>query len=519
MIQSGTTLTIGHILEENARRFGDDPAVLCGDSTRTHRELFSNGCRLAAALEGLGMRKQDRIAVMSMNNLEFIEAYVAGWTAGYVVATVNFRLALPEIIWILNDIAPRVLLIEDQYAAMIPAIREQVAAIETVVVIGAGAPDALEYSALLAGAPYDMPKARAAEDDVASLIYTSGTTGRPKGCIMGQREMAFNTQVLVPSMGNNPGDRFLCVMPLFHIGGMSIALCMLANGGAVIVHRQFDSAQVIASLEADRITHTLLAPTMVHMVLQSPGVDQRDYSALRMIIYSAAPMPTTVLRSGMAVFGQVFLQMLGSSEGCSIGWLPMNMHRPDGSEVEQQRLASTGFPYRFTAIRIVDEDGNDCPVGEVGEVVLKSPVMFRGYWNNSAATLESIRDGWYFSGDVGRFDKEGYLYLVDRKKDMIISGGENIYSREVEEALLQHPAVSEVAVIGRPDEQWGETVCAVVVLAPGKTATQDELIAHSRTLIASYKKPKDVVFVTELPKVASGKIDKKILRADHGGGS
>lgn len=519
MIQSGTPLTIGHILENNARRFGDDPALVCGDQTRTHRELFQNGCRLATALERLGMRKQDRMAVLSMNNLEFIEAYVAGWTAGFVVATVNFRLALPEIVWILNDIAPRVLLIEDQYAALIPALREQVRTIEAVVVIGAGAPDAIAYSELLADVPDGRPIARAAEDDVASLIYTSGTTGRPKGCIMGQREMAFNTQVLVPSMGNNPGDRFLCVMPLFHIGGMAIALGILANGGTVHVHRQFDAAEVVASLEANRITHTLLAPTMVHMVLQTPGVEQRDYSALRMIIYSAAPMPTTVLRKGMSIFGQVFLQMLGSSEGCSIGWLPMNMHRPDGTPAEQQRLASTGFPYFFTAVRIVDEDGNDCPVGGVGEVVLKSPVMFRGYWNNSAATLEAIRDGWYFSGDVGRFDDEGYLYLVDRKKDMIISGGENIYSREVEEALLQHPAVSEVAVIGRPDEQWGETVCAVVVLAPGKAATQEELIAHSRTLIAGYKKPKDVIFVTELPKVASGKIDKKILRADHGGGN
>jgi acyl-CoA synthetase (AMP-forming)/AMP-acid ligase II len=293
---------------------------------------------------------------------------------------------------------------------------------------------------------------------------------------------------------------------------------MLANGGSVFVHRQFDPAAVIASLEQDGITHTLMAPTMVHMMLQVPGVEQRDYSALRMIIYSAAPMPTTVLRRGMAVFGQVFLQMLGSSEGCSIGWLPMNMHRPDGTPAEQQRLASTGFPYRFTAVRIVDDNERDCAVGEIGEVVLKSPVMFRGYWNNSPATLEAIRDGWYFSGDAGRFDEDGYLYLVDRKKDMIISGGENIYSREVEEALLQHPAVSEAAVIGRPDEQWGETVCAVVVLAPGTLVTPEELIAHTRSLIASFKKPKDVVFVTELPKIASGKIDKKLLRAEHGGG-
>ncbi len=516
MIQSGNPLTIAQIFEDNARRIGNDVAVICGDEQRTHKELFLNGCRLAAALEALGMRKQDRMAVLSMNNLEFIEAYVAGWTAGYVVATVNFRLALPEIIWILNDISPKILLIESQYSAMLPAIREKVVAIEAVVVIAGEAPGEHGYDALLAGAGNNMPSTRAREDDVASLIYTSGTTGRPKGCIMGQRENAFNTQVLVPSMGNNPGDRFLCVMPLFHIGAMAIALCMLANGGTVFVQRQFDAAEVVKSLDEHAITHTLLAPTMVHMVLQQADVDQRSYSALRTIIYSAAPMPSNVLRRGIAVFGPIFLQMLGSSEASSIAWLPMNMHRPDGTEAERRRLASTGVPYRFTGVRIVDETGKDCPVGEAGELILKSPVMFRGYWNNTIATLEAIRDGWYYSGDVGRFDEDGYLYLVDRKKDMIISGGENIYPREVEEALLQHPAVSEVAVIGRQDETWGETVCAVVVLTADSAASQDDLVAHCRSLIASYKKPRDILFVTELPKVASGKIDKKILRAAYG---
>lgn len=516
MMLPGAEMTIGRILEDNARRIADDPAVVCGDERRTHGELFRRGGRLAAGLEAMGMRKQDRMVVLSMNNIEFIEAYVAGWTAGYVVATVNFRLALPEIIWIMKDIAPRVMMIELQYAAMIPDIRREVACIETVIVIGGTAEGALTFESVIADAPADMPGTRATESDVASLIYTSGTTGRPKGCIMGQRENAINTQVLITSMGNIPGDRFLCVMPLFHIGAMVIALANLANGGTVHVHRQFEPAAVVASFVNDGINQVLLAPTMVHMILQEPDVAQHSYASLRAIVYSAAPMPSNVLRRGMEVFGPVFLQMLGSSEGSSIAWLPMNMHRPQGTAAEQRRLNSTGVPFRVTEIRIVDDVGKECPAGTVGEVVLRSPVMFRGYWNNSPATLEAIRDGWYFSGDVGYFDEDGYLYLVDRKKDMIISGGENIYSREVEEALLQHPAVSEVAVIGRPDEAWGETVCAIVVLNDGAQADEGELIEHSRTLIASYKKPRDVVFVSELPKLVSGKVDKKVLRDAYG---
>jgi acyl-CoA synthetase (AMP-forming)/AMP-acid ligase II len=320
--------------------------------------------------------------------------------------------------------------------------------------------------------------------------------------------------VLAQAQASTAEDSFLCVMPLFHIGGMSLALTVLAKGGTVYLHRQFDPAEVFKCIERDRITQILLAPTMVQMLLEHPAVDNHDLTSIKTIIYSAAPMPTPVLRRGIARFGRVFLQMMGSSENCSIAFLPRSLHRPDGTAKEQERLLSVGFPYPGVGIRIVDDEGRDCPVNQPGEVALKSPVMFRGYWNNSIATTEAVRDGWYYSGDVGRFDEDGYLYLVDRKKDMIISGGENIYSREVEEAIVQHPAVFEVAVIGLPDETWGETVCAVVVLAAGASATEAELIEHTRSLIASYKKPRTIRFVPGLPKVASGKVDKKMLRAE-----
>ena len=515
MLQFGEPLTLGRVFEKNAHRLADEPALKCGSETRTHGQLYANGCRLAAALEGLGMCKQDRMAVLSMNNIEFVEAYVAGWTAGYIVATVNFRLALPEIIAILNDIAPRVLLIEVQYTGMIRDIRQAVQSISDIIVIDGDAPDAHSYAELLLNAPADAPSTRSTDDDVASLIYTSGTTGRAKGCILGQRESAFNMFVLPQSMACAPGDRFLCVMPLFHIGAMAVALSVLAYGGAVIIERQFDPASAVEALAQERITHVLFAPTMVQMVLEQPRIADSSYPDLRMIMYSAAPMPSTVLRRGMKLLGPVFVQLMGSSEGCAMTWLPMIMHRPDGTEAEQRRLLSIGTPFAGVDIRIVDEHGKNCPTGEPGEVALRSPIMFRGYWNNSAATLEAIRDGWFFSGDIGQMDEDGYIYLVDRKKDMIISGGENIYSREVEEAALQHSAVSEVAVIGLPDDQWGEIVCAIVVPASGETLTLELLAAHCQTLIASYKKPRRLVFVDELPKMVSGKVDKKALRAAY----
>lgn len=516
MIRPGHDMTVGQLFAANAHYFPNEPAVVLADETRTHAELYRRGCRFASAVAELGLRKQDRIAIISTNNIEFIETYVGAWSSGFVVATVNFRLALAEWLYILNDLAPRMLVIEAQYIEHLPALRAGVSAIEHVVVIGGEAGDAHSFAALIDGAPSDAPPFTPGEDDIAALMYTSGTTGRPKGCIMGQREVAFNPQLLCQVQGNLNGDRFLCVMPLFHIGGMAIGMSVLAKGGTVIVHRQFDPAAVIDALERDRITMVLMAPTMVQMVLDHPSIAGRDFSALRMIVYSAAPMPTTVLRRGIAVFGNVFVQMLGSTEGVSITYLPQAMHRPDGTPEEQAKLLSVGIPFPNVALRVVDEEGRDRPVGEPGEVILRGPTMFRGYWNNTIATIESLRDGWYYSGDVGRFDDEGYLYLVDRKKDMIISGGENIYSREVEEAVLTHPAVSEVAVIGRPDETWGETVCAVVVAMPGATVTEAEIIEHSRGRIASYKKPRDVVFVSALPKLVSGKVDKKVLRDQHG---
>jgi acyl-CoA synthetase (AMP-forming)/AMP-acid ligase II len=505
-------LTLADLLETNARHYGYEPAYVCGERRLTHAQVLERARRLGSALHRAGLQRQDRVAILAMNCLEYMETYSAGWLNGFIVATVNFRLAAPEIAWIINNSSPKLLIFEAQYAAVIERLRPELKSVETYVCIGEGAPDwAQSYEAFVAGGDPAGPPFRAREEDLACIIHTSGTTGRPKGCMLGQREMRLWGLVMSGEQRSGPGDRLLLVMPLFHVGALGVGIGQHFRGGTIHLHRQFDPAAMLAAIERERISIIHVAPTMVQMLLALPDIEQTDVSSLHTVLYAAAPMPGPVLKRGLEIFGNVFMQYYGQTEVIGTT-LFKEHHRPDGDARDRARLMSVGLPFANTLVRIVDDAGCDCALGTPGEILMKSTMMFRGYWNNDAATLETIRDGWCHTGDVGKFDDQGFLYLVDRKKDMIISGGENIYSREVEEAVLQHPAVSEVAVIGVPDAKWGEAVCAVVVLKPGIAATEAELIEHTRTLIASYKKPRSVRFVSELPKMPSGKVSKLELR-------
>jgi acyl-CoA synthetase (AMP-forming)/AMP-acid ligase II len=424
---------------------------------------------------------------------------------------VNYRLAAPEMAYIINDSSPRVLFFEAQYLPVIEQLRAQLPSVETYVCMGGSATWACSYDDFMAQGDPVGCSYRAQEDDIACLIYTSGTTGKPKGCILGQREMRAMAQCMSVETRSGPGDRILLVMPLFHIGATAMQLGIHFRGGAVVLHRQFDPEQLLKAVHHDGITILHLAPTLVQMALDHPAVATTDFSSVQTLVYSAAAMPLPLLKRAMDKLGNIFVNLYGQTEVFSSGLL-REQHRPNGSEREKQWLTSVGQPFPNTLVRIVDDQGNICPSGTPGEIVVKSVAMARGYWNNHAATLDTFRDGWCHTGDVGVFDADGMLYLVDRKKDVIISGGENIYSREVEDAVLTHPAVSECAVIGMPDAKWGETVCAVVVFRPGQQASAEAIIDHTKTLIASYKKPKQVRVVAAIPKMPTGKIDKKALR-------
>jgi len=509
--QDYTPTTAGSILHFNALHYPDGIAADFGDCRRTYRELHDRGCKLAAAFEACGVRRRDRVAVLSRNTVEFFEIYAAGWLGGATIATVNYRLAPAEMAFIIEDSAPTLLIFEAHYLETVAALRPSLRSVQRYVCIGASTDWAQDYEQFLSQATRDEPLGRPRPEDPAVLIYTSGTTGRPKGCIHtfgGLGEMARTMAYVQPAPFQ---DKFLIVMPMFHIGGLGVSLTHFALGGTCLVHREFNVEAVLDTIERERVGITLLAPTMIQMVLDHERCATADLSSLHTLIYSASPMPSNTLRKGLDRFGPIFVQYYGQTEAIH-SYLPRHLHRLDGSPEDQARLLSAGLPQPGISLRVVDEQWQDVEAGEPGELLSRSACASIGYWNASAATAETYRDGWIATGDIARMDERGFITIVDRKKDMIISGGENIYSREVEEALVSHTAVAEAAVVGISDPVWGEAVCAIVRVADGQEISEEQLIAHSRSRIASYKKPKSVLFVEQMPKLVSGKIDKMALR-------
>jgi acyl-CoA synthetase (AMP-forming)/AMP-acid ligase II len=504
--------TLGDLITRAARFSPDDVALVQGDRRFTHGQHLQRARRLASALHRAGCGRQDRVAVLAMNCTEYAEAFSAAWLSGYILSTVNFRLAPPEIAWVLGDTAPRALVFEAQYAEVVAGLKDALPSIEIFVCIG-DAPDwAVGYEAFLAtGDPAGEPL-ESRPEDIAHIIYTSGTTGRPKGVMRSHRAELAMGECVCLAMDVRPRGRMLEVMPMFHAGAQSSMLAQMWRGGEIHIHRAFDPAAVLKAIETEKITHLHLVPLMVQALVDHPGFDDHDVSSVETILYAAAPMPVPVLRRALARFGPVFVNAWGQTEGTGTA-LPKHLHAVDGPMVEL--LGSIGNAYPLTQVRIVGDDGRDCAVGEVGELWIRGEAVMTGYWNNTAATLEAFHDGWLKTGDMGRFDACERVFLVDRKKDMIISGGENIYSQEVERAIAEHPAVAQVAVIGAPDEKWGEAVVAAVILHPGAQASAADLITHTAGLIASYKKPKQVLFLDAFPTLPSGKVNKVALRALH----
>ncbi|HEV8312249.1 MAG TPA: long-chain-fatty-acid--CoA ligase [Burkholderiaceae bacterium] len=501
------------VIARNAALYPDAVHSVCEGRRLGFRQFAERVRRLTSGLYGLGLRHQDRVAILAMNCSEYLEVFGAAEWSGFVAATVNWRLAAPEIAYVLRDAAPRVLIFESQYAAMVDSLRADLPGIAHWVCIGAEVPAwAQPYEAVLADGDPEGAPLRAAPDDLLCLIYTSGTTGRPKGCMLTQHAHAFMADQSAAYQAMLPGDRALVIAPLFHVGARSQQLPMHLRGGSVVLLRRFDAAEVLRTIEAQRITHVHMVPTMVQGVLDLPDHERYDTSSLKCIIYAAAPMPVPVLRRAIARFGRILVNGWGLTEGGNGAMLPQHLHRLDGTPEDVARLASVGQPTGGPELIVADDEGRELPRGQVGELLMRSASNMAGYWNNHPATIETLRGGWLRSGDLGRMDDEGFVFLVDRKKDMIISGGENVYCREVEEALIEHAGLADVAVIGVANARWGEAVKAVVVRAPGSGVTEAELIAHCKRLIAGYKCPKSVDFIDALPRLPSGKVSKVELR-------
>lgn len=508
-------MILGDLLARHARHDGGKTALVFEDRRYTHAEFLARVYGLANFLVARGLRRQDRVAVLARNCNEYLEAFGAGEVSGFITVNLNHRLSPRELVEIAKDCTPSVLIFAAEFADAARVIADAVPEILCRIALDAPVDGAETYEAALAASPSSAPALRAQPDDIAYLIYTSGTTGRPKGVMIDHHAMLEAARIQAQNGTVQADAVSLIVMPLFHIGAKIEHMTFSFLGGTIVLHRSFEPKEVLASIVAKRITCAHFAPVMIQRLLEEKDLSAYDLASLRNVHYASAPMPVPLLRRALAHFGPIFTQVYGMTECVTISTLTAAQHRPEGSALDLRRLASAGQPLLGCEVKVVRPDGTECAPGEIGEVVAKTAAVMRGYWNNHAATIETLRDGWMHTKDLGFFDEDCYLFIVDRLKDMIISGGENIYSWEVEEALRAHPAVEEASVIGVPDPEWGEAVKACVVLRAGRTAAEDELIAHCKAKLASYKKPRSIDFVAALPRLFNGKIDKKALRAAY----
>ncbi len=498
---------LGELTRRNVRLRAGAPAIVFEGRTLTHRQFGERAFRLAHALVALGVGPGDRVAVLAQNCPEYMEAYAAAELGGWTTVTVNYRLTPSEISYILADSAPKALIAEaDLLARVEPAAQGALAHILT---IGEGG----SYEQALAGAAPADARMPVGPDATAFLIYTSGTTGRPKGVMLSHGGQMQSARISALEGQVRPTDRFVLVMPLYHIGARNLWLMNSLFGCPIILHRAFRPTEFMASVRDHLATATLLAPTMLNDLLDAGG-SRATLPSLRKIIYSAAPMPERLLRRAIAAFGPIFTQVYGMTEsggpGCT---LHAHQHVVEGPAEAVRRLRSAGQPMIGCDVETRRPDGSPCAVGEPGEIVIRSDALMTGYWRNEAATRETLRGGFLHTGDIGEIDAHGFVYVVDRLKEMIVSGGENIYSREVENALMGHPGVLEAAVVGAPDPRWGEAVVAFVVKRPGHDVTSEAIIEHCRQAIAAYKRPREVRFIGALPKLPNGKVEKFKLRA------
>lgn len=513
--------TIAEAVRRHAAATPHAIAFTFGEEQLDFAALDSGGNRAAQALIAAGVRKGDRVAYLGKNHHLYFEALLGALKLGAVMTPVNWRLAVPELVYVLNDSQARVLFVGEGFADTVSRAWPDLRHVEAIVGIDVGGASdgdgALpDYRAWRDAHEAVDPHGDGAGDDAAIQLYTSGTTGHPKGAVLSNRSILASRADEADKLDwqkSEPGEVTLLAMPSFHISGTGTGLGTMIAGTESIILAEYDPARALDLIEAYNISKIFMVPAAIRIMLNHPRVAEVDFSRLKYITYGASPIPLDLMRAAMDRFGCGFVQMYGMTETSgTIVTLNPEDHVPEGSP----RMRSVGKPLPGVEIRIIDRDGNVLPPREVGEISTRSVKTMTGYWNNPAATTAVIdEDGWLRTGDAGYLDEDGYLFIHDRVKDMIISGGENVYPAEVENALYSHPLVDDVAVIGVPDEKWGEAVKACVVLKPGATLTEAELIAHARHHIAGYKCPKSVDFIEALPRNASGKVLRRELRAPY----
>ncbi len=498
---------IGLFLAKRARLDPDRTGLVFQGQTLSFRDWNVRSNRAAHAFAGLGVRQGDRVGVLMANSVEFLECFFGLAKIGAIVVPLNWRLTPPEIEFIANDAGICALAYHAEYAPAVAALRGRIPAQHYIAAGDASAGDH-SYAALTAAASDAEPPPAGADNDPLVIMFTSGTTGKPKGAVLTHGNLFYDSCTVAFSTDWRWGDRVLVALPLFHIGALIDVVIDVHVGSTTVLMKAFEPAEFLRTLQDQKINSFLAVPAMLHFMLQLPTIGAFDLSSVRWALCGTAPVPVPLIRA-WTQHGIAIQQVYGLTE-CSGGAAVLSAERA------LDKVGSTGLPMFHTDIRVVDSSGQDAAPGEIGEIIIRGPHVMREYWNNPQASAETVREGWLHSGDLGRFDDEGFLYLLERKKDMVISGGENIYPAEVESVLGELTQCAEVAAIGMPDPVWGEAVCAVVRLKQGQSLTLGEVVAHCSGKLGKYKIPKKLVLTEEpLPRTPTGKLLKRVLREKY----
>jgi len=505
-------MSLGYMLRRIAEEKGGREGVIFQDCRLTYGEFNSRVNRVANTVKSLGIKKGDRVAILMFNSHQYMEVYFAMAKLGVILVTLNYRLVGKELQYILDDSTPTLLFLGEEFIETISSIRHSLPYIRHYVLIGEKTnADIPNYEAFLGQYQDHEPEEKININDEQLIIYTSGTTGYPKGVLITHSNTLWtclNQILFFKDLSDK--DSTLVVAPLYHCGAQNdLTMPIFQVGGKIVIMRHVEPLKVLEIIQKERITTALLLPTLLHMMFQISNLDDYDLSSLRYVVTGGGPLPEVTMEKFYKKMGFHVCQGFGLTEGTAVtSTIPM--------EYGYIKKGSVGKPLFYVEAKIVNDQGKEMAPGEVGELIQRGPTVMKGYWNNPKATEETIVGGWLHTGDLARFDKDGFLYIVDRKKDMIISGEENIYPAEIEQVLYSHPKILEAAVIGVPDEKWGESVKAIIVCKPSETITEKEVIDYCKKNLASYKKPKSVEFVDQLPRNPSMKILKNVLREKYG---
>ncbi len=509
-------MNIGHVIARAAKQYADNICVVAGDERITFRTANERINRLANALLGLGLEKGDRVAILMGNCLQCVEVDYAIAKAGVVRVPLNARLSANEHAIIVDETEAKAFIIGPNYVEHVESIRGQIPSVKHFIYVSGNSGQGIGYESMLAGSSPAEPGIEVDEEDLYTIQYTSGTTGRPRGVMWQHRSILASMMGYLAELDPIREDH-----AIMHVGQMTHAagvfmLPHFARGARQVVMKKFDPKALCETIERDRITFTVLAPTMIYMLLAYPEIKKHDLSSLRTILYAMSPMSVERLKEAISILGPVFVQGYGLSEGNPpVTHLDREDHVVDGSPEKVRRLASCGRPSIGVEVKVVDENDVEVKPGEVGQIICRGRNVMKGYWKRPEETAQALRNGWLYTRDMATVDEAGYIYIVDRKDDTMISGGFNVYPREVEEVLYAHPSVHETAVVPVPDEKWGEAIKAVVVLKSGATATEQEIIDFCGERLTRFKKPKSVDFVDSLPKDGNGKLLRRVLREKY----